>query len=292
MDRSDYLQSERLLEAGFTHAFFTRRGGVSGGPFASLNLSPEVGDASEHVGENLRRAAALLGVLADRLYVTRQVHGAAVLVIDGMESAAAVAARPADASVSSAAHIACAVRTADCLPLLLADTETGRVAAVHAGWRGVAQNIAGACVAQMAALGSRPEALLAAIGPHVSVAAFEIGEEVARELERAPGASGAISRRAGQKPHADLARIVQAQLARAGVSSHHIERVVGCTVTDEHSFYSYRRQGAVSGRMLSAIVPRRGLDAAHSGAAGNASSAAASAAPRSDAATLPSTAKP
>lgn len=256
MESRDYLQSPRLLEAGFTHAFFTRRGGVSSGPFASLNLSPDVGDDPDHVRENSSRAAAVLGVGADRLYMTRQVHGADVLVIDGSEALSAVAARAADASISDAPGLACAVRTADCVPILIGDRESGRVAAVHAGWRGVAANIAGACVRQLSELGSDPRALIAALGPHITAPAFEVGEDVALALERAPGGAGSVIRRSGRKPHVDLAHIVREQLLLAGLDASHVDSVPGCTVADAASFFSHRRDGAASGRLLSAIVPR------------------------------------
>ena len=259
MEYVDNLKSDLLEHAGFVHAFFTRLGGVSRGPFESLNLSLSVGDDPEHVEENLRRAAATLGVNRERLYVTRQVHGCDVVVLGAGAASAQVSALAADANVSNCAGVACGVRTADCVPILLADPESGRVAAVHAGWRGVACNIAGAAVKQMQALGSRPNALLAAIGPHISVDAFEVGEDVAATLARCAGGEAAVIRAAGRKPHVDLARILGAQLEGAGIEMTQIERVRGCTFAEESSFFSHRRDGAVGGRMLSAIVSRESV---------------------------------
>jgi len=250
-----HLSSELLTRAGFVHAFFTRQGGVSEGPFATLNLSPGVGDRPEHVSENLGRAARTLGLARERLYVAAQVHDRGVVVLHGSEAASEVAEIRADAVVSSAAGLGCGVRTADCVPILLADPETGRVAAVHAGWRGVVRRVIAATTERMLELGSRSTALLAAIGPHIGPAAFEVDADVAGELARASSASGVVLERPGSKPHVNLARIVRAQLAEAGLLDARIEHVPGCTYSDAASFFSYRRDGQKSGRMLAVIVP-------------------------------------
>jgi YfiH family protein len=255
MHPSDYLRSELLARAGFVHAFFTRRGGVSSGPFASLNLSPEVGDEPEHVRENLRRVVAVLGLGADRLYVPRQVHGREVLVLESPVGPGASLSTPADALVSSHPELGCAVRTADCVPILLADRSSGRVAAVHAGWRGVVSNIVAATVERMLALGSRPEALIGAIGPHISARAFEVGEDVAEQLARASSAEAVVVRSPGLKPRVDLHAIVRAQLIGAGLAPDAVQRVIGCTYSEPEAFFSYRRDGQQSGRLLSAIAP-------------------------------------
>jgi YfiH family protein len=227
---------------------------VSEGAFASLNASPDVGDRAEHVTENLRRIARVLGVARAELYVCRQVHGREVLVLGSEQAPGTVATTPADSIVTSEPALACAVRTADCVPILIGDPESGRVAAVHAGWRGVAQDIAQATVEVMTRLGCRPAALTAAIGPHISVQAFEVGDDVARELARASGAADVIQRGGGQKARADLGKIVLAQLVAAGLAPDNVERLPGCTYGDGARFFSYRRDGQQSGRMLSAIV--------------------------------------
>jgi polyphenol oxidase len=254
MDSSLYLRSELLGRAAFAHAFFTRRGGVSSGPFSSLNLSLVVGDRPEDVAENRRRVAALLGVAAAAVCVPHQVHDRGVTVAGGGTSAPQVEATAADAIVSDGPGLACAVRTADCVPLLLADRETRRVAAVHAGWRGVVKGVVGAAVEAMFARGSRPEHLLVAIGPHISPQAFEIGAEVAEALAAASAAPDAVVARHGQKARANLRAILTAQLRALDVPSQNIEALPGCTFSDVTSFFSYRRDGRHSGRQLSAIV--------------------------------------
>jgi hypothetical protein len=254
MEIHHYLQSTLLSHAGFSHAFFTRRGGVSSGAFGALNLSLDVGDVPDNVVENRRRVARVLGIAEDRIYVPRQVHDRAVVVVDGGSSAGAIASISADAVISDAPGLACGVRTADCVPLLIGCVETRRVAAVHAGWRGVVKGVAGAAIDELRARGSRPEQLLVAIGPHISHSAFEIGDEVARELRAASDDASAVTALAGQKPHAALGRILIAQLLACGVPSAQIEALPGCTFTDRDAFFSYRRDGKHSGRQLSAIV--------------------------------------
>ena len=254
MDSSLYLRSELLGRAGFAHAFFTRRGGVSSGPFSFLNLSLVVGDDAEDVAENRRRAASVLGVASEAILVPRQVHDRGVVVVSGATPAPEVEATAADAIVSDGPGVACAVRTADCVPLLLADPETRRVAAVHAGWRGVVKGVVAATLDVLVAHGSRPERLLVAIGPHISRQAFEIGDEVAEQLEKASRARGAVLSQQGHKAHADLSAILTSQLEALGVPTRNVEIVPGCTFSDPGSFYSYRRDGRHSGRQLSAIV--------------------------------------
>jgi hypothetical protein len=261
MDANHYLQSGLLTRAGFVHAFFTRRGGISEGAFQSLNLSPEVGDRADHVQENLRRAARALGLAPERLIVPRQVHGNGVLVLDPGHSPSGVAAVTADAIVSGEPQLGCAVRTADCVPILLADRESGRVAAIHAGWRGVVRQVVSAALQRMLALGSRPDALVGVIGPHISASAFEVGEDVAAQLASASSAAQVVRRAQGQKPHVALAEIVHAQLVDAGLAPTQIEQVPGCTHGDAAWFFSHRRDGPASGRMLSAIVSEARPDA-------------------------------
>jgi YfiH family protein len=254
MNSSQYLRSELLGSAGFTHAFFTRQGGVSSGSYRSLNVSPAVGDRAEHVVENRRRAALTLGLTDEQVYVPRQVHDDAVIVVDGSESTSEIEARAGDAVVSDGPRLACAVRTADCVPLLMADRETRRVAAIHAGWRGVVKGVARATIEAFLTRGSRPEHLIVAIGPHISLAAFEVGPDVARELEAASDAVHGVVTDQGVKPHVDLTKILSAQLIALGVAREAVDVLPACTFNDPERFFSYRRDGRESGRQLSAIV--------------------------------------
>jgi YfiH family protein len=264
MNRSQYVNSELLSRAGFQHAFFTRQGGVSSGAYDSLNLSLDVGDRPEDVAENRCRVARVLGVEAARVLVPRQVHGSDVVAVLETALAGDVAREAADAIIADGPGLACAVRTADCVPILVADRETRRVAAIHAGWRGVVQGVAPAAVRAFTARGSRPEHLLAAIGPHISLAAFEVGRDVAEQLAAASPASGAVTSLTEPKAHVDLTRILIAQLGQLGVPEANVDVLPGCTFLQPDRFFSYRRDGKASGRQVSAIVSEP-IRAAHGG---------------------------
>jgi polyphenol oxidase len=253
MPGADFLTSGLLSAHGFQNAFFTRRGGVSEGAYASLNFSVSVGDDAPRVAANHALAAAAMGVDSERLYFLSQVHGTGVVELMGNETPSQVWNTEGDALTSSNPRIACGVRTADCVPILIADLTTGRAAAVHAGWRGVRANIAAAA---LAALGGAAKDWLAAIGPHISGDAFEVGLDVASELVGCSAAVNPVLRTANGKAWVDLRQIVHAQLLASGVQASHIEDVHGCTYSDAASFFSFRRDGKRSGRHLSAIRPR------------------------------------
>lgn len=277
-NQAQSLTSPLLRRAGFRHAFFTRRGGVSTGPFASLSFSVSAGDDPRAVEENLSRAARALGVEPDRIYFLSQVHGCKAWTAGAGDDRNELVRREGDALVSVDPRIACAVRTADCVPVLMADPQSGAVAAVHAGWRGVVAGVVESAVALLcevaAARSDRAkrargsgglkttkegEGLLAAIGPHISLAAFEVSEDVARQLERASPDPTVVDRARWPKPHVDLGRLVRAKLVALGLGFEQVDDVRGCTVQSPDLFFSFRRDGARSGRHLSAIVPS-GLD--------------------------------
>lgn len=254
-----YLQSPLLARAGFRHAFFTRVGGASEGPFESLSFSTAVGDQPAAVDENLRRAGALLGVDAERILFLSQVHGREALFYDAPATRAQTITLEGDALGGSDVQSAYGVRSADCVPVLIADEQSGAVMAVHAGWRGVARRVVEAGVSRLLERsgGSEPSRLLAAIGPHISLPAFEVSDDVAAELAASCPAPGAVYRQGFAKPHVDLRYIVTQQLFALGLTEASVDHVNGCTVLDPARFFSFRRDGKRSGRHLSAIVPRR-----------------------------------
>ncbi|MCS6798571.1 MAG: peptidoglycan editing factor PgeF, partial [Myxococcota bacterium] len=187
---------------------------------------------------------------------THQVHGAAVLYVDAGSTAAETRAVEADALLTRHEGLALGVRTADCVPLLLADVRTGAVAALHAGWRGLVAGIVPAALRAFATLcGNRPSEWIAAIGPHIRADAFEVADDVAGRIVAAVGEARALVRRPG-RPHVDLAIAVRAQLLAAGMRSERIDDVGGCTFAESTRFFSYRRDGTRSGRHLSVIVAR------------------------------------
>lgn len=171
----------------------------------------------------------------------KQVHGARAV------KAAEAPGQEADALVAApmGEPVAVGVRVADCVPVLVASADTGGVAAIHAGWRGV---VAGVVPAGVELLGRG--ALVAAIGPCIGACCFEVGAEVAERI-------GFVTRRAGEKAYVDLRAAVRAQLRVLGLADEAIDDVPGCTKHEPERFHSFRRDGANSGRMLAAIATRR-----------------------------------
>jgi len=226
----------------------TRAGGVSGGPWASLNLGQAAGDDPAAVAENRRRVEAVLG--GARPVWLRQVHGTRVLRL----SAADLSQAPpeADAAWTDQPGIACTVMVADCLPVLLAAPQGRAVAAAHAGWRGLAGGVLEATVRALCEGASvEPAALQAWLGPCIGPSAFEVGAEVhaafaadAGHLTYRPRPDGA------PRWLADLPALAGARLRRAGLTAVHGGG--WCTVSDASRFFSYRRDG-VTGRLAAAV---------------------------------------
>jgi YfiH family protein len=253
-DHADFLESALLRGAGFRHAFFTRKGGVSQGAYSSLNFSVAAGDSEDNVKQNLERAATELEVPSARIHFLSQVHGRVAHTLSGSELQSLLVSREGDALVSRAPGLACAVRSADCVPILLADRRSGAVAAVHAGWRGAVNGIVSSAIDALRAIAPDPS-LIAAIGPHISLSAFEVSEDVAATLVNA-SRDPQILDRSRPKPHVDLRRMLRAELLVQGLAHSAIDDVWGCTVQESARFFSFRRDGKASGRHLSAIVPR------------------------------------
>jgi len=227
------------------HGFFTRQGGVSGGPYASLNCSLSSGDVRTAVLANRARAAQTLGARPDRLVGLMQVHGAEVIEVtepwapgDGPRGDALVTMRP---------DIALGVITADCTPILLADTAAGVVGAAHAGWRGAVAGVIEAVVAAMARLGAAPDRIAAAIGPCIAQNSYEVGADLREQvLHGDPGDQRFFAPgHRDQHWQFDLAGYCAARLAAAGVTA--IAALNQDTAADEARFFSHRRRTLAGG---------------------------------------------
>lgn len=230
---------------------------MSAAPFDSLNFSRRVGDAEHSVRDNLRVAAGCLDVPVSRLYFLSQVHGTDVVPLTGAEDRDEVVHRRGDVTLSMSPGVACGVRIADCVPILIADRVSGATAAIHSGWQGTALDVACAAITALRKLISNEGDLFAAIGPHIERCCFEVGEDVAERLAAcAPFDKDVIDRDLGPKPHVDLRAIVRGQLRALGLEDHAIDDVYGCTRCDSARFFSYRRDKDRSGRHLAAIVTR------------------------------------
>jgi YfiH family protein len=222
------------------HGFFTRRGGVSTGPFASLNCSVSSPDDPAAVLANRARAARSLGVDPACLLGLTQVHGDQVVTVT--EPWLPGQGAKADAMVADRPGVGLAIVTADCAPVLFADASRGVVGAAHAGWRGAVLGVLEATVAAMAALGASPARIVAAIGPCIAQPSYEVGADL-RDSVVAHAASDAAFFAPGQRADRwqfDLAGYCAARLRAAGVGEVILTGID--TLTNEDRFFSHRRR--------------------------------------------------
>ena len=218
----------------------TRAGGTSRGPYASFNLGAHVGDDPAAVERNRERLRAALP--ADPVWL-QQVHGTEVV-----DAATAPPLAHADAAVARARHVVCAVLTADCVPVLLADGGGDAVAIAHAGWRGLAAGVIEAAVARMNVSAA---SVIAWLGPAIGPRAYEVGPEVREAfVRRDAAAAAAFTPRRDDRFLADLFMLARQRLAAAGVAAVYGGR--HCTYTEAERFYSYRREPA-TGRFASLV---------------------------------------
>jgi YfiH family protein len=233
------------LLSPFPHGFTTRAGGVSPAPWDSLNLGRLVEDDPERVAENWRRLEAATGLGFARV---RQVHGTRVVTLRTPTEPA----EEADGIVSTDPGVAACVSVADCVPVLLADPETGAVAAVHAGWRGTIARVSHAAVRALAGLsGAEPGRLLASIGPSIGPCCYEVSPDLAERFAReiGPVVRGAAA------SHVDLWESNRLLLVEAGLRPEQVEVVGRCTSCDIGSFFSHRRDRGRTGRHVAFIAP-------------------------------------
>ena len=221
-------------------------GGVSVAPYAEFNLGDHVGDDAAAVAENRRRLKAWAGLPEDPAWLG-QVHGTTVVDLD-----AAGRRDPADAAMARMKGKVCAILTADCLPVVLTTDIGDRVAAAHAGWRGLA---AGVLEATVRALDARTGYLMAWLGPAIGPQHFEVGEEVRDAfVSTDPEAAAAFKPNARGRFMADLPGLARRRLEKLGVS-----RIYGggeCTYARSDRYYSYRRDG-ITGRQATLIWRER-----------------------------------
>jgi polyphenol oxidase len=185
------------LEASGAEAAVTARsGGVSSGPYATLNLSLSVGDDPARVLENRRRLAAALGADPGDFVFARQVHGAAVQIVGEADRGSGAfalddAIADTDALVTTSPGVVLAILTADCVPIVLHDPVAGVLACVHAGWRGTVARVPAAAVSAMTCFGSRPSDVIAGLGPAASPARYQVGPDVHHAVTQAFGPAAA-----------------------------------------------------------------------------------------------------
>ena len=223
--------------AGVPHGFLGRAGGVSTGILAGLNVGLGSTDDRAAVADNRRRAveAVLPGA---RLVTVHQVHSAEAVIVS--EPFADDARPPVDAIVTDRPGLLLGILTADCAPVLLADVQAGVVGAAHAGWKGALHGVTDATIAAMEKLGAARDRIVAAIGPCIARASYEVDDAFARRFEEADPANERFffAGRAGHQQF-DLEAYVAARLATAGIGR--VEALGLDTYADEKAFFSFRR---------------------------------------------------
>ncbi|MCQ0987687.1 peptidoglycan editing factor PgeF [Jiella marina] len=252
----EVIRAAELSHERISHAFFSRRGGVSEGLYAGLNVGVGSRDDPDRVTENRARALATLGLPADRLATPWQIHSAEAIVVDAPFSGE----RPkVDGIVSCTPGLAIGVVTADCGPVLFADRANGVVGAAHAGWRGALGGVLQATIDAMVGIGAERSSISAVLGPSITQPNYEVGLDMMtafvegdpeRERFFAPGERP-------DKRQFDLPGFIVSVLEEAGVSASFVGR---CTYGEAETFYSFRRtthRGEPDyGRQLAAIALR------------------------------------
>jgi YfiH family protein len=228
------------------HAVFTRHGGVSPEPFASLNLSVSVPDTHANVYANRRRAYHLYGRDTDSVVHAHLVHGNAVARVTQAENGTWV--RHVDGLISDEPGCALVMNFADCAPILLYDPRKRAIGLGHAGWQGAVKDLPGAMVrAMQVTFGSDPAALLAAVGPCIAACCYEVGEPVISAVQQSFAEPDTLLvANEGPRPHFDLPEANRRNLRRAGVR--HVELSGLCTACHTGLFYSHRAERGRTGR--------------------------------------------
>jgi YfiH family protein len=237
------LITSKLL--GVPHGFSTRAGGVSVGPWTSLNAGGSVGDSPSAVAQNLERLAVAAKVERARLFGVSQVHGNRVV------EAPVDPTVEADAIWSGRAGDAVAVKTADCVPLLFVDPKGKRVAAVHAGWKGTLAEISARAIEALGRAGSKREDLQVAIGPAIRRCCYEVSDELAARFATHFGKE--VAHRREERWWLDLGFAVRRTLTDSGIPVGQIDDLGLCTSCDAR-FFSHRRDRGVTGRHLSFVT--------------------------------------
>lgn len=246
------------------HFVTTRAGGFSKGHYASFNCSPYCGDDPETVKRNQQLLAVAMGSDDARLFLPKQTHSSNVVAIDDLfltldETEQLHLLNDVDAVITNLSNCCIGVSTADCVPVLLYDTKRNVVAAIHAGWRGTVQYIVRKTLLQMKQkYQTDAQNVIACIGPGISVEAFEVGDEVYSSFadHGFPMQEIAHHNPSTGKWHIDLWKANLWQLVTQGVLQQNIEVANICTWNNHQQFFSARRLGINSGRILSGIMIR------------------------------------
>lgn len=247
-----YLTHPLLQATGLRHGFFTRQGGVSTAGYASLNAGLNSGDTPARVAENRKRAATALGFDPSRLAIQSQIHSAIVHSIKKTPDAG----QQGDGLVTSQPGLACAVLTADCVPVLFADADAGVVAAAHAGWRGAVAGVLENTVAAMVTAGASPASIYAVLGPAIQQPSYQVGPELRDSVLAASALAEGFfitDEKAGHWRF-DLPGYAASRLDAVGIRNAVLEQD---TCSDSERFFSHRRSSldrqSACGRLIAII---------------------------------------
>jgi len=244
-------QFETLRRDGLVHAVFTRLGGLSAEPFASLNVGRTVGDDEANVAENHNRIYAHLRLRPDQVVTAHQVHGNHISAV-GVPDTGGIMPNT-DGLATNTPGTALMLRFADCQPVLLYDPEHRAIALVHAGWRGVAQGVARRAIEALHRnFGSRPRNIIAGLGPAIGPCCYMVGDDVAAAMGYALPDWQAVMRLESEGQwRFDLPAANAQQLAAAGVRQ--TEEAAMCTACHVDEFYSHRAEHGKTGRFASLV---------------------------------------
>ncbi len=250
-----YMTSDKISAR---HMFTTRIGGVSKGVFASWNLGVNRGDDDAALRENYRLAGEIMGCNADDFVVTKQVHGRIVYLATESDRCHVGSDKQieCDGFVTNVRGLPLMIYIADCVPVLLHDPEAYVAAAVHCGWKSSVQDILGAAVEKMCALGARPQSIRAAIGASIGKCCFECDDDVPAAVERYLGGEteGLFEEKPNGKTHVDLRGANARRLLQLGLRRDNIDVSDECTMCLPDKYWSHRATDGVRGSMAAAIV--------------------------------------
>ena len=240
-----YYQFESLQDAGLRHGIFTRKGGVSQGIYHSLNLSRSTGDAAEPVRENRRRLLDALGLAPERSLTSWLVHGNHVRAVSkndlGQDDV------HADGMVTNARGLALTMRFADCSPVMFYDPRKQVIGLAHAGWMGIVRGVLPALARAMREThGCDPADIRACVGPTIGPEVYEVGEDVAAQVQAAVPEPVLSHRQGHPKPYLNMWKAAEAQLRGAGIGQVEVAQI--CTASNTNEWFSHRAEKGKTGR--------------------------------------------
>ncbi|MBI5886184.1 MAG: peptidoglycan editing factor PgeF [Deltaproteobacteria bacterium] len=239
------------------HGFLSRHGGVSVGPFKSLNFDGRDGDLPGNIKRNKAIAAIACNCPIEKIVTVNQVHGDTVLCLDEKTLAWYDSPVDADAIITALPDIPIGVLTADCVPILIYDPVKNVAAAVHAGWKGTVKGVVVAAVKAMSGrFDSSPADLRAAIGPHIRECCLRVGDDVREAFAASFGEIDNLFHIDAVGLRLDLRAANLRQMVGVGLDVNHITTDAPCTACHTDRFYSYRKEGGKTGRQLSFIMVR------------------------------------